>query len=173
VLAASSAGVAFSGGVDSSVLLRGGARPALGEALRRDRRQPLARAPRARLRARATAATIGAQLVVVRTDELDGSRLPRQRWPALLHCKRALFDAMQAWARAEGVRDLAFGEIADDLLEERPGGAPRARRACTLRWPRPASARRTCAAGRASTACPWPRSPPAHASHRGCRSARR
>src|SRR6185436_20913247 len=36
-------------------------------------------------------------------------------------CKSALFRAMEPWAREHGFRALAFGEITDDLLDDRPG----------------------------------------------------
>lgn len=112
--------VAFSGGVDSSVLLSAahcvlGARAT---AVLADS-PSLARSELAS--AHATAAHIGAELIVVRTAELDDPRYRANDGARCYHCKRALFDAMQAWARAQGVSDLAFGEIADDLLEDRPG----------------------------------------------------
>jgi uncharacterized protein len=112
--------VAFSGGVDSSVLLCA-ARAALGERAFGVIADSPSLARRELVAACATAQFIGAPLVVVRTDELADPGYRANAGQRCYHCKRALFDAMQAWARGAGVRDLAFGEIADDLLEERPG----------------------------------------------------
>jgi len=112
--------VAFSGGVDSGVLLAA-ARDVLGAGAFGVIADSPSLARRELASAHATAAAIGAQLVVVRTDELDDPLYRANAGQRCYHCKRALFDAMQAWARAAGVRDLAFGEIADDLLEDRPG----------------------------------------------------
>ena len=112
--------MAFSGGVDSGVLLAA-ARAVLGEGAYGVIADSPSLARSELASARATAAAIGAPLVVVRTDELDDPDYRANAGQRCYHCKRALFDAMQTWARAEGVRDLAFGEIADDLLEERPG----------------------------------------------------
>lgn len=112
--------VAFSGGVDSSVLLCA-AREALGEGAFGVIADSPSLARRELAAARATARFIGARLVVVRTDELADPGYRANAGQRCYHCKRALFDAMQSWALGAGVRDLAFGEIADDLLEERPG----------------------------------------------------
>jgi pyridinium-3,5-biscarboxylic acid mononucleotide sulfurtransferase len=112
--------VAFSGGVDSSVLLAA-ARAVLGEGAFGVIADSPSLARRELALARATAAAIGAPLVVVATDELADPEYRANAGQRCYHCKRALFDAMQVWARGAGVRDLAFGEIADDLREERPG----------------------------------------------------
>jgi len=112
--------VAFSGGVDSSVLLHAG-RAALGE----DCTAVLADSPslpRSELEeARALAAGLGARLVVVATEELDDPAYSRNAGDRCYHCKSALFERMRAWARAHGHATLAFGEITDDLLDDRPG----------------------------------------------------
>jgi uncharacterized protein len=115
-----SAAVAFSGGVDSSVLLHA-AHAALGAraaALIADSPS----LPRRELEAaRAVAARIGARLVVVATDELDDPRYRANAGDRCYFCKSALFRAMEPWARAQGFAALLFGEIADDALDDRPG----------------------------------------------------
>ena len=120
--------VAFSGGVDSSVLLHA-AHAALGaRAVGADRRLAVAAAPRARRRARARRAAIGARLEVLATDELDDPRYQRERRrPLLLLQVRPVRAPWSAWARAHGFRALAFGEITDDLARGAPGRARRAR----------------------------------------------
>ena len=112
--------VAFSGGVDSSVLAHA-AREALGPRAVAVIADSSSLARRELDSARTTAAAIGIELVELATRELDDEGYRANAGQRCYHCKRALFDAMHAWAAARGVRDLAFGEIADDLLDERPG----------------------------------------------------
>ena len=112
--------VAFSGGVDSSALLHA-AHAALGtSAVGVIADSPSL--PRKELElARATARAIGARLEVVATDEMEDDRYRANRGDRCYFCKSALFRAMEPWARANGFRALAFGEIQDDLLDVRPG----------------------------------------------------
>ncbi|MBI5363662.1 MAG: ATP-dependent sacrificial sulfur transferase LarE, partial [Planctomycetes bacterium] len=128
--------VAFSGGVDSSVLLAAALR-ALGPApaALADGRPPafgwrgaagvIADSPslprRELAAAQALAASIGVPLLVVRTDELDDPRYQANVGDRCYFCKSALFRAMRPWAEARGFRALAFGEIVDDLRDDRPG----------------------------------------------------
>jgi uncharacterized protein len=115
-----SVAVAFSGGVDSAVLLHA-ARAVLG-----DRAAGVIAdspsLPRAELAAaREAAAAIGARLHVVRTAELEDERYRANRGDRCYFCKSALFTAMAPWARTRGFAALAFGEITDDLADDRPG----------------------------------------------------
>ncbi len=112
--------VAFSGGVDSSVLLHAAVLALSERAVGVIADSPSL--PRRELvAARATAVAIGARLIELATGELEDPSYRANRGDRCYHCKLALFDAMRAWARREAVRDLAFGEIADDLLLDRPG----------------------------------------------------
>jgi uncharacterized protein len=112
--------VAFSGGVDSSALLHA-AHAALGDgAVGVIADSPSL--PRKELElARATARAIGARLEVIATDEMEDERYRANAGDRCYFCKSALFRAMEPWARERGFRALAFGEIADDLLDVRPG----------------------------------------------------
>ncbi|MBK7874752.1 MAG: ATP-dependent sacrificial sulfur transferase LarE [Planctomycetes bacterium] len=129
--------VAFSGGVDSSVLLAA-ALDALGPApwaVDGKSAPPAgvwrgvagviadsASLPRRELaEARELARSIGAPLLVVATDELDDARYQANAGDRCYFCKSALFRAMRPWAEARGFQALAFGEITDDLLDDRPG----------------------------------------------------
>jgi len=112
--------VAYSGGVDSSVLLA----EAL-QVLGRERVvAAIADSPslaRAELdAARATAAALGAELAVLRTDELADPRYRANAGDRCYWCKEALFDAAGALADERGWA-LAYGENADDVGEHRPG----------------------------------------------------
>lgn len=112
--------VAYSGGVDSSALLHA-ARSVLGE----DAVGVIADSPslprRELAEARDTAARIGAELVVIGTDEMEDEGYRANRGDRCYYCKSALFRAMEPWARSRGFRALAFGEIQDDLHDDRPG----------------------------------------------------
>ncbi|MFT5049037.1 MAG: hypothetical protein ACI8QZ_000426 [Chlamydiales bacterium] len=112
--------VAFSGGVDSSVLLHA-AREALGAAaIGVVADSPSL--PRLELQdARRVACEIGAELVELRTDELNDSRYSANGPERCYFCKHALFDAMALVARQRGIAHLAFGKISDDALDVRPG----------------------------------------------------
>ncbi len=115
-----SVAVAFSGGVDSALLLDA-ARRALGErAVGVIADSPSL--PRAELaRARAFAAERGIDLVVVATQELADARYRANAGDRCFFCKEALFEAMQKVALERGLAALAFSEIADDALDARPG----------------------------------------------------
>lgn len=112
--------VAFSGGVDSSVLLHAAHAELGARAVAVIADSPSL--PRRELDdARTTARAIGAELTVLATDELDDERYRANAGDRCYFCKSALFRAMEPWARARGFAALAFGEIADDLLDHRPG----------------------------------------------------
>lgn len=112
--------VAFSGGVDSSVLLHAGV-AALGQRCAGVIADSPS-LPRAELdSARDVAARIGARLVEVRTEELADERYVANAGDRCYWCKTALFEPMSAWAERQGFEVLAFGEIADDALDDRPG----------------------------------------------------
>lgn len=114
--------VAFSGGVDSSVLLHAAVQ-ALGAravGLTGDS----ASLPRRELEeARAFARSIGARLELLATDELTSEAYRQNDGTRCYHCRHALFTGMEAWARARGFRVLAYGEVTDDLGDHRPGRA--------------------------------------------------
>jgi uncharacterized protein len=112
--------VAFSGGVDSSVLLHAAARALGPRAVALIGDSPSL--PRRELaQAEAFAARLVVRLERLATDELalDGYRAnDGQR---CYFCRHTLFRAMEAWASAHGFTTLAYGEITDDLGEHRPG----------------------------------------------------
>ncbi len=112
--------VAFSGGVDSSLLLALAQR-----ALGRSAAGVIAVSPSLAAReledARHTASAIGARLIEVSTDELSDPAYAANDATRCYHCKRTLFLAMQRLGREMKVEHLVFGEIVDDLAEDRPG----------------------------------------------------
>ena len=112
--------VAFSGGVDSTLLARA-AKDALGE------RAVLVTAdsetyPAGELaEARALAALIGLRHVVVRTDELANPEYAKNGANRCFFCKEELFTQLAPIAEREGCRALVYGANVDDLGDHRPG----------------------------------------------------
>ncbi len=112
--------VAFSGGVDSSVLLHAatralGARAVgiLGDSASLPRRELAGALDFAR--------SIGARASVIATDELASAGYRANQGERCYFCRHTLFTAMADWARVHGFGALAFGEITDDLRQVRPG----------------------------------------------------
>jgi len=112
--------VAFSGGVDSTVLGRA-AKDALGH------RAVLATAdsetyPESELaEARRLAAVIGLPHVVVQTHELERPEYARNAPNRCFFCKDELFTRLEAVAREHGGMPIVYGAIMDDLGDHRPG----------------------------------------------------
>jgi uncharacterized protein len=112
--------VAFSGGVDSTLLARAAA-DALGE------RAVLVTAdsetyPAGELEeARRLAALIGLRHVVVRTDELANPEYAKNGANRCFFCKEELFTHLAPIAEREGCRALVYGANVDDLGDHRPG----------------------------------------------------
>jgi pyridinium-3,5-biscarboxylic acid mononucleotide sulfurtransferase len=115
-----SAVVAFSGGVDSSVVAAVAAR-ALGErALAVTAVSPAVAAGELD-GARAVAAAIGIAHETIATDELARTGYRRNGPDRCYHCKTELYDALAALAAARGYGALLSGANADDAGDWRPG----------------------------------------------------
>ena len=112
--------VAFSGGVDSTLLARA-AGDALGD------RALLVTAdsetyPEAELaEARRLAELMGLRHVVVRTDELANPEYARNGANRCFFCKEELFGRLAPIAEREGIGTLVYGANMDDLGDHRPG----------------------------------------------------
>ena len=116
-------GVAFSGGVDSAVVLGLAAR-----ALGQDRVVALlgvsaSLAARERELAISIAQQLGVELVEVRTRELELAEYRRNDGTRCFHCKNTLFTTIDnEVVRAHGLQAVAYGENADDArATDRPG----------------------------------------------------
>ncbi len=115
-----SALIAFSGGVDSSVLLATAVRALGDRAVAVTARSELYPATELDT-ARRVAEQIGARQIVIETDELTHEDFVRNPLDRCYHCKRELFGRMKQIAEQEGLAVIAHGETVDDLTDFRPG----------------------------------------------------
>lgn len=115
-----SVAVAFSGGVDSTFLLKV-ARDVLGEhALAVTADSPSY--PRRELEeARTLARQMGVRHLVVQTSELEEAGYRENSTQRCYFCKKELFDHMLPIAEKHGCRFVIYGEISDDAGDFRPG----------------------------------------------------
>jgi uncharacterized protein len=120
--------VAYSGGVDSTLLLR----------LALDELEPgravavLASSPaypdEEQEAARALARELGAALVEVETREVEQEAYRRNLPDRCFHCKEELFETLEPVRERLGLAHLAYGATADDAGDHRPGHGSAVRR---------------------------------------------
>jgi pyridinium-3,5-biscarboxylic acid mononucleotide sulfurtransferase len=115
-----SAVVAFSGGVDSSLVAALAAR-ALGERALAVTAVSPALATGELDEARAVAAAVGIAHRTITTDELARMEYRRNDKFRCYHCKSELYEQLEALARAEGYQAVLSGANADDAGDWRPG----------------------------------------------------
>ncbi|PYM57099.1 MAG: ATP-dependent sacrificial sulfur transferase LarE [Candidatus Rokuibacteriota bacterium] len=112
--------VAFSGGVDST-LLGWAARGALGDRALLVTADSESYAEGELDEARRLAARIGLRHVVIRTRELENPSYAQNPPNRCFFCKEELFTRLAPVAAAEGFRHLVYGATVDDLGDHRPG----------------------------------------------------
>jgi len=115
-----SVAVAYSGGVDSSVLLAAAHRALGARALGVFGRSPTVPGGE-EAAALALAAGIGARVRVVETCEIADPAFVANGPDRCFHCKRDLFAHVRAVADEEGLAAVVEGSNADDLGDHRPG----------------------------------------------------
>lgn len=120
VRAQGSALVAFSAGVDSTLVLKIAAEE-LGERAVAVTAISASMAPEEQEEARALARRIGARLVEVRSKEIEDPRYAQNPVNRCYFCKTELYDLCTAQKAALGVSAILDGFNADDFKDHRPG----------------------------------------------------
>ncbi|MGQ9524575.1 MAG: ATP-dependent sacrificial sulfur transferase LarE [Armatimonadota bacterium] len=115
-----SAAVAFSGGVDSTLLLKV-AHDVLGERCVAVVAVSESYTPEEADASRQLAELIGVECVFVQTSELEDERFASNPANRCYYCKRELFAKMSAVAAERGIRWLLYGANYDDRGDFRPG----------------------------------------------------
>ena len=119
--------VAYSGGVDSSLLLKL-ALDELGDravaVLASSPAYPESEQEEARILAR----SLGVRLVEVTTNEVELEAYKRNHPDRCFHCKEELFDTLEPIQHDLGLAHLAYGATADDAGDHRPGHGSAIRR---------------------------------------------
>jgi uncharacterized protein len=119
--------VAYSGGVDSTLLLKL-ALDELGERAVGVLASSPAYPASEQEEARTLAAALGARLVEVTTDEVELDAYARNNPDRCFHCKEELFDKLEPVKQHLGFAHLAYGATADDAGDHRPGHGSAIRR---------------------------------------------
>ncbi len=120
--------VAYSGGVDSTLLLK----LALDELGSDSVLAVLASSPAypelEQRQARELAAQLGAPLLEVQTREVEQEEYLRNHPDRCYHCREELFSTLEPLREERGLRHLAYGATADDAQDHRPGHGSAVRR---------------------------------------------
>lgn len=119
--------VAYSGGVDSTLLLKL-AMDELGDRAVAVLASSPAYPESEQDEARSLARELGASLVEVTTNEVELDAYARNHPDRCFHCKEELFDALEPIRVQLGLTHLAYGATADDAGDHRPGHASAVRR---------------------------------------------
>ncbi|MBI4563394.1 MAG: ATP-dependent sacrificial sulfur transferase LarE [Planctomycetes bacterium] len=112
--------VAFSGGVDSTFLLRV-AHDVLGKRAVAVTALSESFPAREQAEAKRLARQIGTRHIFVETRELDREQYRRNTPQRCYFCKSELFEKLLPLAEREGLEAVVYGEIADDAGDHRPG----------------------------------------------------
>jgi uncharacterized protein len=124
--------VAYSGGVDSTFLLKV-AHDVLGDRAVAVTALSASYAQAELEESKAYAARIGARQIFVDTQELDREGYRANSPERCFFCKDELFTQLEPIAAREGLKVVVYGEIADDRADHRPGA--RAARSHGVRAP--------------------------------------
>jgi uncharacterized protein len=119
--------VAYSGGVDSTLLLRL-AMEELGDRSLAVLASSPAYPESEQSAARALARGMAAHLVEVTTSEVELEAYARNNPDRCFHCKEELFDTLEPVKQEHGLAHIAYGATADDVGDHRPGHGSAVRR---------------------------------------------
>ncbi len=114
--------VAYSGGVDSSLLAKV-AHDVLGDEAVAVTALSASLAESERVEAARVAAEIGIRHEMILTHELENADYRRNDRMRCFHCKAELFDRLQRYADGHGIPYMVYGPVVDDLGDFRPGMA--------------------------------------------------
>ncbi len=112
--------VAFSGGVDSSFLLKV-AHDVLGERVTAATATAPTYPERELEEAKAIASLIGTRHIIVESNELEIPEFSKNDYRRCYYCKGELFGKLKGLAKEMGLRYVADGTNQDDLKDYRPG----------------------------------------------------
>src|SRR5256886_8290796 len=112
--------VAYSGGVDSTLVLKL-AMDELGEGAVAVLASSPAYPESEQQAARSLAQSMGARLVEVTTDEVELEAYARNNPDRCFHCKEALFDTLEPVQTELCLKHLTSGATADEAVVHRPG----------------------------------------------------
>ncbi len=124
--------VAYSGGVDSTLLLKL-ALDELGDRAVAVLASSPAYPESEQAEARALARQLGARLIEVVTNEVELEAYTRNHPDRCFHCKEELFETLEPVRRDLGLDVIAYGATADDEGDHRPGHGSAVRRG--IRFP--------------------------------------
>jgi uncharacterized protein len=119
--------VAYSGGVDSTLLLKL-ALDELGDRAAAVLANSPAYPESEQQEARSLARSLGARLIEVNTSEVELEEYARNNPDRCFHCKEELFDTLEPVQDELGLKHLAYGATADDAGDHRPGHGSAVRR---------------------------------------------
>jgi uncharacterized protein len=119
--------IAYSGGVDSTLLLKLGLEE-LGDRAVAVLASSPAYPESEQEQARALARDLGARLIEVETHELELEAYTRNHPDRCFHCKEELFETLEPIRESLGLEHLAYGATADDAADHRPGHGSAVRR---------------------------------------------
>lgn len=112
--------IAFSGGVDSTLLLQVASQVLPGKVLALTAQVPMSPAAD-QARAQEFCQSLGVRQIMVTPDVMELPEVAHNAPERCYVCKKAIFTAMAKAAQAEGFSTLCDGTIVDDLADFRPG----------------------------------------------------
>jgi uncharacterized protein len=119
--------IAYSGGVDSTLLLKL-ALDELGDRAVAVLASSPAYPESEQIEARLLAGSLGARLMEVSTSEVELEAYARNNPDRCFHCKEELFETLEPVQQQLGLASLAYGATADDAGDHRPGHGSAIRR---------------------------------------------
>ena len=119
--------VAFSGGVDSSLLLKAAKLSVKGRVIAVTSVSPTMPCEDA-VFAKQIALSIDVEHLLIKTDELKDSRFTSNPLTRCYYCKKGIFDKLKDYAKTQGISFILDGSNVDDMGDYRPG------RKAALEW---------------------------------------